>query len=85
MFLCLFLCLFFFFLETLKTLFLLIIHIHIQIYCSFIFKQRYSSFQRNEPSSLPVTLEIVAAYLEMKPEDVALQTTLNALKFFAIS
>ncbi|XP_046913420.2 3'-5' ssDNA/RNA exonuclease TatD [Dermatophagoides farinae] len=46
---------------------------------------RYSSFQRNEPSSLPITLEIVSAYLEMKPEDVALKTTLNALNFFGIS
>ncbi|KAJ6224207.1 hypothetical protein RDWZM_002752 [Blomia tropicalis] len=46
---------------------------------------RYSSFQRNEPSSLPVTLEIVSAYLEMKPEDVALKTTLNSLKFFGLS
>lgn len=29
--------------------------------------------------------EIVSAYLEMKPEDVALKTTLNSLKFFGLS
>lgn len=46
---------------------------------------RYSSYQRNEPSSLAVTLEIVSAYLQMKPEDVSLKTTFNALKFFGIS
>ncbi|KAF7489897.1 hypothetical protein SSS_07554 [Sarcoptes scabiei] len=47
--------------------------------------ERYSSYQRNEPSSLAVTLEIVSAYLQMKPEDVSLKTTFNALKFFGIS
>ncbi|XP_017479933.1 PREDICTED: 3'-5' ssDNA/RNA exonuclease TatD-like [Rhagoletis zephyria] len=46
---------------------------------------RYCSFQRNEPSSLPVTLEIVSSYLNMKPEDVAIKTTLNAISFFGIS
>lgn len=45
---------------------------------------RYSSFQRNEPSSLPVTLEIVAAYLQMKPEEVAFKTSLNAMIFFGL-
>lgn len=43
---------------------------------------RYCTFQRNEPCSLPVTVEMIAAYLKKKPEEVALATTFNALKLF---
>ncbi|XP_018028253.1 3'-5' ssDNA/RNA exonuclease TatD [Hyalella azteca] len=49
------------------------------------FLQRYCTFQRNEPCSLPVTVEMVAAYLKTKPEQVALQSTFNAFKVFGLS
>ncbi|GAB6028418.1 hypothetical protein CHUAL_002578 [Chamberlinius hualienensis] len=49
------------------------------------FLYRYCTFQRNEPCSLPVTLELVAAYMKRKPEEVALATTYNALKVFGLS
>ena len=42
-------------------------------------------FQRNEPCSLPVTVEMIAAYLNKTPEEVALATTFNALKVFGLS
>ena len=41
--------------------------------------------QRNEPCSLPVTVEMIAAYLKKTPEEVALATTFNALKVFGLS
>ena len=44
----------------------------------------YCTFQRNEPSSLPVLAELVAAANGLSPHEVALQTTYNALKVFAI-
>ncbi|CAG0913688.1 unnamed protein product [Notodromas monacha] len=47
--------------------------------------QRYCSFQRNEPCSLPATVEMIAAFLNKSPEDVALATTFNALKLFGLS
>lgn len=46
---------------------------------------RYCTFQRNEPCSLPVTLEMIACYLNMKPEEVALKTSFNALKIFGLN
>lgn len=49
------------------------------------FLQRYCTFQRNEPCSLPVTVEMIAAYLNKTPEEVALATTFNALKVFGLS
>lgn len=49
------------------------------------FLQRYCTFQRNEPCSLPVTVEMISAFMEMKPEDVALKTSFNALKVFGLS
>lgn len=49
------------------------------------FLQRYCTFQRNEPCSLPVTVEMIAAYLKKTPEEVALATTFNALKVFGLS
>ncbi|KAF2358229.1 Metal-dependent hydrolase, partial [Trinorchestia longiramus] len=49
------------------------------------FLQRYCTFQRNEPCSLPVTIEMIAAYINAKPEQVALQSTFNAFKVFGLS
>ncbi|XP_015781476.1 uncharacterized protein LOC107359505 [Tetranychus urticae] len=49
------------------------------------FLERYCTFQRNEPCSLPVTVEMVSAFLEAKPEDVALKTSFNALKVFGLT
>lgn len=49
------------------------------------FLQRYCTFQRNEPCSLPVTVEMIAAYLKKSPEEIALATTFNALKVFGLS
>jgi TatD DNase family protein len=50
-----------------------------------VFLQRYCTFQRNEPCSLPVTVEMIAAYLSKTPEEIALATTFNALKVFGLS
>ena len=52
---------------------------------SSMFLQRYCTFQRNEPCSLPVTIEMIAAYLGKTPEEIALATTFNALKVFGLS
>ncbi|CAG0897946.1 unnamed protein product [Darwinula stevensoni] len=49
------------------------------------FLHRYCTFQRNEPCSLPVTVEMIAAYLGKSPEDFTLSTTYNALKVFGLS
>jgi TatD DNase family protein len=49
------------------------------------FLNRYCSFQRNEPCSLPVTVEMISAFLQKTPEDVSLATTFNALKVFGLS
>ncbi|RZF44552.1 hypothetical protein LSTR_LSTR001310 [Laodelphax striatellus] len=52
---------------------------------SLTFLQRYCTFQRNEPCSLPALVEMVAALLCRSPEDVALATAFNALKVFGLS
>ncbi|XP_076372622.1 3'-5' ssDNA/RNA exonuclease TatD-like isoform X2 [Tachypleus tridentatus] len=44
------------------------------------FLNRYCTFQRNEPCSLPISVEMIAAYLKLKPDDIALKTTYTALK-----
>ncbi|XP_015919366.2 3'-5' ssDNA/RNA exonuclease TatD [Parasteatoda tepidariorum] len=49
------------------------------------FLQRYCTFQRNEPCSLPVTIEMLAAFYKIRPDEMALQTTYNALKLFALT
>lgn len=49
------------------------------------FLNRYCTFQRNEPCSLPCTVELIAALMGKPPEDVALATTYNALKLFGLS
>lgn len=46
---------------------------------------RYCTFQRNEPCSLPAIVEMIAALMGKKPEDVALATAFNALKLFGLS
>ncbi|CAN8014908.1 unnamed protein product [Ixodes persulcatus] len=46
--------------------------------------ERYCSFQRNEPCSLPATLELCAALLGLEPHDLALRTTYNALSLFGL-
>ena len=64
----------------------------LQRYCTFqvshdviIYSSSNITFQRNEPCSLPVTVEMIAAYLNKTPEEVALATTFNALKVFGLS
>ncbi|GFU04641.1 hypothetical protein NPIL_489981 [Nephila pilipes] len=49
------------------------------------FLHRYCTFQRNEPCSLPVTIELIAAYYKTKPDEVALQTTFCAMKLFGLN
>ncbi|XP_045476862.1 3'-5' ssDNA/RNA exonuclease TatD [Harmonia axyridis] len=49
------------------------------------FLNRYCTFQRNEPCSLPVIVEMIAAFMKKRPEDVALSTSFNALKLFGLS
>ncbi|XKL59962.1 hypothetical protein PGB90_000978 [Kerria lacca] len=49
------------------------------------FLERYCTFQRNEPCSLPVIVEMIAGLLNKPAEEVALATTLNALKVFGLS
>lgn len=49
------------------------------------FLQRYCTFQRNEPCALPAIVEIIAAFLQKSPEDVALATAFNALKVFGLA
>lgn len=46
---------------------------------------RYCTFQRNEPCSLAVTVEMIAAYMKCPPDEVAFQTTYNAVKLFGLS
>ena len=52
---------------------------------SLAFLHRYCTFQRNEPCSLPVTVEMIASYLKVKPEEVAIKTSFNALKIFGLN
>nr|CAG4640953.1 EOG090X080R [Eulimnadia texana] len=49
------------------------------------FLNRYCTFQRNEPCSLPVTVEMIAAYMKRTPDEVAMATTINAMKLFGLS
>lgn len=52
---------------------------------SMTFLHRYCTFQRNEPCSLPAIVELIAAFMNKKPEEVALATAFNALKLFGLS
>lgn len=49
------------------------------------FLNRYCTFQRNEPCALPVIVELVAAYMKKPAEEVAIATTINAMKIFGLS
>jgi len=49
------------------------------------FLQRYCTFQRNEPCSLPAIVEMIAAFMKKPAEEVALATAFNALKIFGLS
>ncbi|XP_035710683.1 3'-5' ssDNA/RNA exonuclease TatD isoform X2 [Folsomia candida] len=46
---------------------------------------RNCTFQRNEPCSLPATLEMISALMKKNPEEVAMATTYNAVKIFGLS
>ncbi|XP_066244927.1 3'-5' ssDNA/RNA exonuclease TatD [Euwallacea similis] len=52
---------------------------------SMTFLHRYCTFQRNEPCSLPAIVEMIAAFMNKKPEEVALATSFNAMKLFGLS
>lgn len=52
---------------------------------SMMFLHRYCTFQRNEPCSLPAIVEMIAAFMNKKPEEVALATSFNAMKLFGLS
>lgn len=52
---------------------------------SMTFLHRYCTFQRNEPCALPAIVEMVAAFMRVTPEEVALATAFNALKLFGLS
>ncbi|XP_021936091.1 uncharacterized protein LOC110837838 [Zootermopsis nevadensis] len=52
---------------------------------SLTFLQRYCTFQRNEPCSLPAIVEMIAAFMKKPVEEVALATAFNALKIFGLS
>lgn len=52
---------------------------------SMTFLHRYCTFQRNEPCSLPAIVEMIAAFMNKTPDEVALATAFNALKLFGLS
>lgn len=52
---------------------------------SMTFLHRYCTFQRNEPCALPAIVEMVAAFMQITPEEVALATAFNALKLFGLN
>lgn len=52
---------------------------------SLVYLQRYCTFQRNEPCSLPAIVEMIAAFMKKTPEEVALATSFTALKLFGLS
>lgn len=52
---------------------------------SLLYLHRYCTFQRNEPCSLPAIVEMIAAFMNKKPEDVGLATAFNGLKLFGLS
>ena len=55
------------------------------LYRSLSFLNRYCTFQRNEPCSLPVIVEMIAAYMKRPVDEVAMATTINAIKLFGFS
>ncbi|ENN80025.1 hypothetical protein HUJ04_004604 [Dendroctonus ponderosae] len=52
---------------------------------SMTFLHRYCTFQRNEPCSLPAIVEMIAAFMDKKPEEVALASSFNAMKLFGLT
>lgn len=52
---------------------------------SLMFLQRYCTFQRNEPCSLPAIVEMISVLLKKKPDEVAFATAFSALKVFGLS
>jgi TatD DNase family protein len=52
---------------------------------AFNFLNRYCTFQRNEPCSLPATVELISSLMEKSPEEVAMATTYNAVKIFGLT
>ncbi|XP_012272082.1 uncharacterized protein LOC105695257 isoform X2 [Orussus abietinus] len=52
---------------------------------SMTFLHRYCTFQRNEPCALPAIVEMVAAFMQSTPEEVALATAFSALKLFGLN
>nr|CAG4644048.1 EOG090X080R [Lepidurus arcticus] len=49
------------------------------------FLQKYCTFQRNEPCSLPVTVEMIAAYMQKSIEELDLSSARNILRGFGDS
>lgn len=49
------------------------------------FLNRYCTFQRNEPCALPVIVEMIAAYMKVPADQVAMATTINAIKLFGFN
>lgn len=46
---------------------------------------RYCSFQRNEPCALPAIVELIAAFMRLPADELALKTSFNALKVFGLN
>lgn len=46
---------------------------------------KFSTFQRNEPSSLPAICELIAFFSDENPQTVAEKTTKNALEIYGLS
>ncbi|KRY43515.1 Tat-linked quality control protein TatD [Trichinella spiralis] len=45
----------------------------------------HCSFQRNEPCALPTVVELIAAFSGASVDDVAINTTLNAVRLFGLT
>ncbi|KRY75208.1 Tat-linked quality control protein TatD [Trichinella pseudospiralis] len=45
----------------------------------------HCSFQRNEPCALPTVVELIAAFSGVSVDDVAINTTLNAVRLFGLT
>lgn len=52
---------------------------------SLIYLNRYCTFQRNEPCCLPSIVEMIAAFMKKRPQEIALATAFNSLKLFELS
>jgi len=46
---------------------------------------KFTSFDRNEPCALPAVCEMIAGYMGVPPEEVARQTTENALRVYGLN